>query len=238
MYEYENYYIDFMTNRNKGNFEIDGAINMEEWKKSKYKILFVLKETAGYKDCRTFYLKDELKDTWLQYKQKQGNRKIQNPTYKFIAWLAKSIQIALVENRLLSNIEINKLDTGPESLIEAIEHCAIINVKKHSNPQKNSVDDDIYIEYLANKELLKLQIKELSPNIVFAGSSIVWKCLSDKNNGLYNDILTSTVKKFECKTFNGIIFYHANHPSAYGKHKMDKAKIHKQLFEEIKRSIG
>jgi hypothetical protein len=220
------YYKEFLNKRNKGSYEIDGAIDLEKWNKSKYKLLFVLKETVGYQNCKPFELKDEIKDLWLKGK---------NPTYTNIAWLAKSLQIALENNRILSQDEINELDKSPESLFKALEHCAIINIKKHSNPKKESVDKDIISEFHENKELLEWQIKNLSPNVIFAGSSVVWKCLSGNKNGLYKDIITTNLRKHECKSFNGIVFYNAYHPSAWGKYKMDIPKIHKQLFEEIKR---
>jgi len=243
--EYVIKYKKFMDERNehnKGNYSIDGAINLEKWNVSKYKILFVLKETAGYHKSRTFELQDELKSVWLKYNQKppRGNKKIQNPTYKNVAWLAKSLQIALENNRILLQAEIKKMDTSPDSLINAIDYCAIINLNKYSNssPDKKSINDVICSEYRANRELLEWQIKKLSPNVVVAGSSVVWECLSNEGNGLYKDIITSKLKVHECKSFNGIVFYRAYHPSAPRKYKWDIYKIHKQLFEEIKRTIG
>jgi len=234
------FYTDFMDERNKGSYEIDGAINLEKWNASKYKFLFVLKETAGYQNCKTFELQDELKSVWLQYLQPSGNGKIQNPTYKKVAWLAKSIQTSLESNRILTPVEIKKLDTSPPSLIQAIDYCAIINLKKYSNsnPNKKSDDEDIRSEYRANKKLLEWQINNLTPNVVIACSSVVWECLSNKGNGLYKDIITSNLKENECKSFNGIVFYRAYHPSAYGKYEWDIHKIHKQLFEEIIRTIN
>jgi hypothetical protein len=226
------FYKDFMNKRNKGSYEIDGAINIEKWKSNKYKILFVLKETAGYQNCPPFYLEDELKNTWLQYKQKRGNQYIQAPTYKNISLLAKSLQMAFNRDKVLDAREILEISTKPDILFDAIENCAIINIKKHSNAKRKSDDKDILSEFIENKELLKWQIENLSPTIIFAGSSVCWKCLSGKKNGLYKDIITTPVKKHECKTFNGIIFYHANHPSAYGKYKMNIPNIHKQIFIE------
>jgi hypothetical protein len=76
------------------------------------------------------------------------------------------------------------------------------------------VDKDIWSEFMANRELLEWQIKELSPNIVFAGSSICWRCLSDKHYGLYKTLLQIPIKKLECKKFDGVTFYNAYHPSA------------------------
>ena len=229
------FYKDFMNKRDKGNYEIDGAINIEKWKSNEHKILFVLKETAGYQNCPVFYLRDELKDTWLQYKQKRGNQYIQAPTYKNISLLAKSLQIAFNRNKVLTTSEISKISTKPDILFDAIENCAIINVKKHSNTKGKSDDKNIYSEFIENKELLEWQIADLSPNIIFAGSSVCWKCLSDKKNGLYKDIIITSLEKNGCKTFNGIIFYHANHPSAYGKHRMNIPNIHKQIFMEVNR---
>jgi len=233
------FYTDFMNKRNKGNYEIDGAINLEKWNTSKYKILFVLKETAGYQDCKIFELQDELKTVWLEYKQKSGNRIIQNPTYKNVAWLAKALKTSLESNRILTQDEINKLDTTPKSLIETIDYCAIINLKKYSNsnPDKKSDNEDIRSEYRANKILLEWQIKNLSPNVVIACSSVVSECLFNKGNGLYKDIVTSNLKVNECKSFNGIVFYSAYHPSAYGKYMWNIYKMYKKLIEEIKKTI-
>jgi hypothetical protein len=114
---------DFMNKRNKGSYEIDGAINIEKWNPNKYKILFVLKETAGYQNCPSFYLKDELRDTWLQYKQKRRNQYIQAPTYKNISLRAKSLQIAFNGNRILTAEEISKISTKPNVLFDAMETC-------------------------------------------------------------------------------------------------------------------
>jgi len=225
----------FMNERNRGNYSIDGAINIDKWDATKYKILFVLKETAGYQNCNIFELQDELKNVWLAFKK--GKR--QNPTYKNVAWLAKSLQIALENDRILTQVEVESLDITSKSLIEAIDYCAIINIKKYSNsnPDGRSYDKDIRLEFCANRKLLEWQIKTLSPNVIVAGSNVVWECLSNKRDGLYKDIITSNLKVHECRSFNGIVFYHAYHPSAYGKYKWKIQKIHKQLFEEIKQTL-
>jgi hypothetical protein len=212
------FYRDFMEKRNKGNYEIDGIINIEKWEKAKYKILFVLKETVG-------------------------NQKNASTTYKNISLLAKSLLIAFNKNRLLTSEEIKKLDTSPESLIDAIENCAVINIKKHSNAVVVSDNKNIYSEFLANRELLEWQAKILAPDIIFAGSSVCWRCLADKKDGLYKDIINHpvkhTLKKHECEFIlehekaHAIVFYHGNHPSAYGKYKMDIPKIQKQIFEKV-----
>ena len=228
-------YINFMNKRNRGNYSIDGPINIDKWNKSRYKILFVLKETRGYQNRPIFKLQEELKNVWLKFKKGET----ENPTYKNVAWLAKSLQIALEKDRILTKVEVENLDTTSKSLIEAIDYCAIINIKKYSNssPDGKSNDKDIRSEFCANRELLEWQTKTLSPNVIVAGSTVVWECLSSKINGLYKDIITSDLKVHECKSFNGIVFYHAYHPSAPREYKWDIQKIHKQLFEEIKRTL-
>jgi hypothetical protein len=83
--------------------------------------------------------------------------------------------------------------------------------------------------------LLLWQIKKLAPTIVYAGSNICWECLTNKDNGLYRDIITypEHIKKFTCKKFTGIVFYYGNHPSAYNEHEIDIKEIQKQIFEKV-----
>ena len=149
------------------------------------------------------------------------------------------MQIALENDKILTQVEVESLDTTSKSLIDAIDYCAIINLNKYSNTNLDgkSEDKDIRSEFCANRKLLEWQTKTLSPNVIVAGSNVVWECLSNKRNGLYKDIITSDLKVHECKSFNGIVFYHAHHPSARKEYKWNIQKIHKQLFEEIKRTL-
>jgi hypothetical protein len=237
------FYKDFMESRGGRNYEIDGPINSKKWNTVKHKILFVLKETAGYEKLtdnkKYFFLKDELKNIWLKdmpKKTKNGTIKYnKNPTYEKCAILAKSIQIAFDRGRFLTKDEIDNIDTGTKSLIDAIENCAIININKYSNSEKNSCDENIRSEFTKNRKLLLWQIEKLSPTIVYAGSNVCFECLANKNNGLYKDIITAPehIKKFTCEKFAGIVFYYGNHPAARNKHEIKIQEIQKQIFDKM-----
>lgn len=205
-------------------YERDGAMNEELWqsKSTPIKILYVLKETAGYGECPAFNLKDEIKDLWLPRK---------NRTYTKIAKLALFLQKSIDKESSLTKEECKILDKSHEVLFRALERCAVINIKKTSG-KSQSYDKEIRDNFHAHSDFLQKQIDTLKPNIVIAGSSVCWDCLSDSKKGLFKNVINNEkLNKHECKKIGDIVFYHANHPSAWAFGGFDVVKIHKQIVD-------
>lgn len=214
--EYDNYF----EQHGIKHYERDGALDENLWNSSN-KILFVLKETAGYDKCPNFDLKDEI-PSWLKNK---------NRTYTKIAKLALALHKAFERNSSLTKEECNNLTNNHSDLLDALKCCAVINIKKTSNKFVRSYDKEILDHFHMHRSILQNQIQYLSPNIVIAGSSVCWQCLSGSKNGLYKDnIRNSKLSKHECAKFDDIVFYHANHPSAWLSGGFDIAKIQNQIF--------
>lgn len=218
-----NYYKSFCDARGKGNYVIDGIVNEEKWANAKPKVLFVLKETVGYADCKTFFMRDEI-PLWLRLSE----------TYPPIGKLALALQVAFSKGKALSPDEFKALDFSLENLFAALEKCAVIDLKKHSGSSMKSNSQDIKREYAANRELLQHQINTINPDIIVFGSVLSWECISDPKIGLFQNIPElRSLKKHTCGIFGGKLFYLANHPSAWTEGGFDPEKIHRQIFEQI-----
>ncbi len=217
--EYDEYF------KEKGiiNYERDGAMNEKLWESAPIKILYVLKETAGYDKCPAFNLKDEI-PLWL---------KKAVPTYTKIAKLSLVLLKSFERKSSLTKEECKSLGKNPTALFEALEHCAVINIKKTSGKSK-SWDTVIRDNFNKNADFLQKQIDNLKPNIVIAGSSVCWECLSNNKNGLFKDVVNKKLNKHDCKKFGDIVFYHANHPSAWTSGGFKVVDIHKQIYDTWK----
>lgn len=118
-------------------------------------------------------------------------------------------------------------------LYDAISNSAIINICKHSGGPKSS-DNYILEQGKKNSMIIRQQIDELTPEVIVAGSDVVWRCLSNPTWGICKDMICGSVKRHECKRFGTTIFYHANHPSAWTGGGFDVVKIQRQIFETLK----
>ncbi len=217
------YYKNFCEARGKGNYVIDGIFNEEKWNTAKHKILFVLKETVGYSECPIFHMSDEIL-FWLKHR---------NKTYSKIADLAIALHEAFSRNKTLTPEEFAGLDFSIEKRFAALSRCAVMELKKHSGVSIISSAKDIKNEFIANRELLQRQMDEIKPEIVVVGSSLCWECLTDKNVGIFRDAPElKSLKKHDCGIYNGKIFYHANHPSAWANGGFDPERIHGQIFAQ------
>jgi len=206
-------------------YEKDGAMNKKLWESATIKILFVLKETAGYDNCPVFFLKDAIEKEWLPDK---------NRTYTKIAKLALFLQKSFDKKSSLTKEECKKLDKNHDILFKALEHCAVINIKKTSNKIMRSNKNVILKNFNEHADFLQQQIDSLSPNIVIAGSTDCWRCLSKSDNGLYRKIIKNEkLNKHECKKIGNIVFYHANHPSAWAYGGFNVVNIHKQIYDTL-----
>ncbi|HOV13384.1 MAG TPA: hypothetical protein PK771_03780 [Spirochaetota bacterium] len=203
--DYSNYNKHF-NDKGINNFERDGAMDDQIWNNQTIKILFILKETYGYQNCNTFDLNTEVK-FWLEKN---------NQTYTKISNLSLLLHKVFDKKRLLTNEEYKIIKPSIDDKFNAIKKCAIINLKKTSGNKKSN-NNQIIRNFLDNISILKEQINNLKPNIVIAGSTVCWNCLSDKKIGLFkNEIGDNVLNKHQCNFFNGIVFYHANHPSSWG----------------------
>jgi|GEM_PF-2631395 len=218
------YYHSFLTARNNNPYVIDGIINDEQWNATRCQVLFILKETYGYSECRIFHMRDEL-PLWLKCK---------NKTYTKIAKLAMVIHDSFSKRRFFTSEEIEKLNFSHENLLGALRKCAVIEIKKHSGTSKKSDNREINAEFIANRELLQTQIDDINPNVIIAGSTVCWNCLADKKIGIFREIAgLELVKKHECGFFSNKVFYNAHHPASWRYGGFNIAEIYTRLFQRI-----
>jgi len=216
------------VNRSKtGEYSRDGAINPSKWASSNPRIIFMLKQTAGYSEssAKGWSIVDEIERDggWLS----PGKKAI---TYKKLASLSWLLSESMKRGAPLSEQESKKLGKSRNDLIAAISNSAIVNICKHSG-SVTSNNKYILDQGKKNSTIIRQQIEELSPGVIVAGSDVVWNALANSEWGICKDIISEPVQRHECKRFNNIIFYHANHPSAWTGGGFDVIKIHRQIYE-------
>ena len=144
-------------NRHQGKvFITDGAIDEENWKKSNFKILFLLKEAYG----KEKHLPD------LVRKVKAKGR-----TFKPISQWAYGLQ------SIVRFGEIKDFLEKGSNLNDALMSSAIINIKK-SQGKKSSKSTNLAIYAEEDWDLIELQIKILKPDIIICGKT--WSLIKNK----------------------------------------------------------
>ena len=213
------YYHEHFKNRNINEYTIDGTINSQCWEQSSPKILFVLKENYGYQGCGIVNTKD-LAHGWLDAHIK---------TYKKIILLSSFIFASHNLNRVLNSEETNSISNDFDLLHSTLDKISVINIKKHSGASR-SKDNQIRKESGLNKDILKLQINNLKPDIIIAGSTVCWNSLIFDLNIFPSNI--SCEKNCAIK-HKQTILCHTNHPSAWTGGGFDPYLLHQKIYELI-----
>jgi len=141
----------------------DGVINHEEYLKSKFKILWILKEP---------HEKEKHEIAWSLCKEINKKNKWSDqptkgrPTYK---------PMILASYGILNNFIL--FDTIPDiqndnSVFNTVKKIAYINVKKYPNLNTNSDKTVIKNSFKENKNFLMKQIEIFEPDIIIGGSTL------------------------------------------------------------------
>ena len=163
-----------------GGFVRDGIINLENWKKQKVRICFVLNEAGGYDDREKFPNGADLAADW--------NERGSFSTFMFkIAVWTKAIQDAFVPPVTYNKQEVLKMR---DDLIRSI---AVINLKK-TDGQKHSNFEIVNRFAREDAEELRRELELVNPNIILCCETFKFmrgKRPEDENakrdSVLYND---------------------------------------------------
>lgn len=140
-----------------GGFIRDGIINIENWKKQKVRICFILNEPGGYSDIEKFPNGADLAADWNE----RGS--FSTFMFKLVVW-TKAIQDSFVAPITYNKQEVMKIRD------ELIRSIAIVNIKK-TDGQKRS--DFELLQRFANEdaEELKKELELVNPNIIICGEN-------------------------------------------------------------------
>jgi len=199
-------------------FIADGIICPEIYEIQKLKILCILGESYGYDECKMVDIEDQLKDNIIGV----GDPKRQTSTkIPALLWLilkshalGRKISWADFPKLLISN------KSNLNELQDTISKIAWVNVKKASrhitnwgNDATRQNENDIYNNAIRNRDILKIQIDSIAPDLMIVCSNPVF-------NGLYDsDLLGNGIernKKYQLQTnILGQKVIQVNHPSYY-----------------------
>lgn len=152
----------------KGNFFItDGIINIDQWNKSDFKILFLLKE--AYSDT------PQSDGEWDLVKYlNSGIPSIKSKMWSTVSQWCFGLKTLTETNEIICFDENHK--NNPE-YNDAFLSCAVVNIKKSSG-YKSSDKDDLSKYVASDWDLLEQQIDEISPDIIICGST--WPIIKSK----------------------------------------------------------
>ena len=141
----------------RGGFIRDGIINLENWKKQKVRICFILNEAGGYNDLEKFPNGADLAADW--------NERGSFSTFMFkLAIWTKAVQDAFAAPVTYHKQEIYKIRN------ELIRSIAVVNIKK-TDGQKRS--DFELLKRFAQQDAveLKRELELVNPNIIICGEN-------------------------------------------------------------------
>lgn len=155
---------DNITINHKQNcFIRDGIVNLDEWRKSDNKILFVLKEARGTgwdKEHTTGWGKEHTLATWLN---DSGGGKY--PTWKYVAQWTEGI-----EKTTDTHVGKYKEKLEDETRKTIIRKIAIMNLKK-SDGNSSSNDEELQAYARFDKDELKKEFELIDADIIVCGST-------------------------------------------------------------------
>jgi len=142
----------------------DGIVDVEQYNKAKYKILWVLKEANAPKgkwDLREFIKNDLLRyNNWRR-------------TYKLIIYTTWGILNNFPEWKKQSR-------AWEEDKVKLLQQIAIINLKKIPGKSRSS-DKEIQEEFDKNKNIIFSQIDTFEPDIIIFGGTAKYLNASDRD---------------------------------------------------------
>ena len=188
----ENYHTD-----NENSLPItDGIVNIKNYLKAKYKILWILKEPydeddgtgGGWSLCRDFLATTDF------YKRIGRSRKTWHP----IIYVSYGIL-----NGFLRYSDMDSIRNDPR-MVNVIKDIAVINIKKNPGFTRVYNYSNIWNAYQKNKEILLLQLKTYKPDIIIGGSTLHY---------FLEDLGVSVSTGFPYFIKDAKIFINAYHPA-------------------------
>lgn len=140
-----------------GGFVRDGIVNLENWKKQKVRICFLLNEAGGYDDIEKFPNGHDVAAEWNE----RGAWSMF--LFKIAIW-AKAVQDAFVSPVTYNKKEILRLRP------ELIRSLAVVNIKK-SDGQKRSDFDLIQRFATEDAAEIRRELELVNPNIIICGEN-------------------------------------------------------------------
>lgn len=199
-------------------FIADGLISPKDYQNTPIKIAVFLGESYGYDNCGIVDIETQPNEDVLGI----GNITVQ--TSKKIPVLLWMLYKSFEEKKLIPWDDIPYLlqldEKNMSSLQNSLKKVAWINVKKASKHIDKSgkdatrqIDNEIYEHAKKNKEILKLQIESISPDLFIICSNPVFDSLFDMG------LLGKTIKKNKKWTVQtndkNIKIIHVSHPSYF-----------------------
>ena len=197
-------------------FTTDGCVNKNVWESQDKKILFYLKEHYGYQGCGVIEMKD-LVNGWLE------DRII--TTVRCVTQAASFFE-AFSKGEELTEQRIKEIFNDKELLKSTLEKISFINIKKNSG-ESVSKDQEIRKESRKNAAMLKEQIENLKPDIIFCGGTVCWHSLI-YDLGLFTEVCETPKPGYTVE--QGMTLLHLNHPAARGR-DYNMKKIHELVFK-------
>jgi len=188
---------DRMANKDENIFPVyDGIVNEKKYYKSKFKILWILKEPHG-------------EGNW-DMKDFIGNR---NSLRKYTNWTRTFNPIIYITysilNKFISYDEMFNIHQKPE-MIDILQEIAFINLKKvpGTSISQSKIIKDAYEKY---KDIILLQIETCSPDIIICGGTM---SIIAKDLGIEGKLISmDSIKYYQTRDK---IYIDALHPNQRG----------------------
>jgi len=192
----------------------DGINNISVYKKSKYRILWIMKEPNKDRpreitNHRKFHKNICIYDNWRR-------------TYQKIIYVTYGILNNILTYSKLPEIDEYARINGKY----IIDDLAIININKNGGNSKAN-QKIINDQYLKHKEFLLTQIKSIDPNIII-NASRVWTLFSDITSSEYRSLKSAN---FQYAISNNRIIVNSYHPNSHYKEEL----YCNQIFNVVKK---
>lgn len=190
----------------------DGILDIERYSKSKYKIMWILKEPYDYFDDDGnpsgggWHFSDAL----IPKEKIEDFDRFSRKTYEPIIYATYSILNGFPDSTAMDLISDNP------TMIEALKSIAYINIKKTPGLTKTS-DAVLYSAYKKNWEILDQQIEMADPDIIIFGNTYKYFSYNSK-------LVTNPLRKydqFSYTTLKNRILISAFHPAQMSYSKWD-----------------
>jgi hypothetical protein len=177
------------------NVIFDGITNINEYKKTPVKILWVLKEPN-----------DPNQASW-------DLRKLHKNITEYSEWRRTYKLIIKISFAIIHNLFDYKLVPNEEKIKDILNNIAFINIKKVGGFSR-STNKIIRNIYAKNKDVILKQIKYIDPMVIINCSTVI-KVMEDLQIAEIKKI-----NKFKAARFNNGIIINAYHPNCRYKHNI------------------
>ena len=190
----------------------EGIINPDLWKQSKYKVLFILKESYGT-------LSVEGESTYSLPKHLNYNG-----AYGHTFTACNNFLVQLISDNNCYNKEL-------------IKSSAIINIIKTYGENTTTSWKELRKNYELNKKLLKEQIENIDPNIIVFGNTyyLFHEDYAELPSLEYNK---TEIVEDDNSIFNNKIVCNCYHPSIWCKYKSQLSIMLEKIIKILERKNG